>query len=194
MLKNDKWIKEQAGAGMIVPFIPSLVRADERGRVISYGLSSYGYDLRLSNKEFRIFRHVPGQVVDPKHFHQGMLEATELHTDEYNQEFFILPGHSYGLGVVMERLEIPGNITCLFIGKSTYARDGIIANLTPGEAGWTGHLTVELSNSASSDCRIYAGEGIVQALFLEGDPCDVTYSDRAGKYQDQPEQIVFSKV
>ena len=91
MLKNDKWIKEQAGAGMIAPFIPSLVRTDERGRVISYGLSSYGYDLRLSNKEFRIFRHVPGQVVDPKQFHQGMLEATQLHTNERSQEFFIPP-------------------------------------------------------------------------------------------------------
>jgi dCTP deaminase len=96
--------------------------------------------------------------------------------------------------VALERLVIPVNITCLFIGKSTYARCGLIANLTPGETGWTGHLTLEFSNSSGADCRIYANEGIVQALFFEGDPCDVTYQDRAGKYQDQPEAVTLARA
>jgi dCTP deaminase len=201
MLKNDRWIREQAAAGMITPFVPELVRRlqhDEghpfRGiPALSYGLSSYGYDLRLSPREFHVFRHVPGTVMNPKRFNPANLERAELHCDQ-DGEFFILPAHSYGLGVALERLEIPPTITCLFIGKSTYARMGVIANLTPGEAGWCGHLTLEFSNSSGADCRIYANEGVVQALFLEGDPCETTYHDRAGKYQDQPEQVVVARV
>lgn len=201
MIKNDRWIREQAAAGMIKPFEPSLVRrlqVDEghpfRGAAaISYGCSSYGYDLRLSPNEFLVFRHVPGTVVDPKRFNPANLEPVELHSDEQG-EFFILPAHSYGLGVALEHLAIPANITCQFIGKSTYARCGLIANLTPGEAGWTGHLTLEFSNSSGADCRVYANEGIVQALFFEGEPCDVTYQDRAGKYQDQPHAVTMARV
>jgi dCTP deaminase len=94
----------------------------------------------------------------------------------------------------MERLEIPENVTCLFVGKSTYARMGVIANLTPGEAGWKGHLTLEFSNSSGADCRIYANEGIVQALFFEGDPCFVTYDQRCGKYQDQSEEVTIARI
>jgi len=201
MIKNDRWIREQAAAGMIEPFVPALVRRlqAEQGHpfrgvpAISYGCSSYGYDLRLSPREFLVFRHVPGTVVDPKRFNPANLQPVELHSDEQG-EFFILPAHSYGLGVALERLVIPVNITCLFIGKSTYARCGLIANLTPGETGWTGHLTLEFSNSSGADCRIYANEGIVQALFFEGDPCDVTYQDRAGKYQDQPEAVTLARA
>ena len=193
MLKSDRWIREQAQLGMIEPFTPELVRRVGDSGVLSYGCSSYGYDLRLSPAEFLVFRHVPGTVVNPKRFSAANLEPVPLQEDE-DGGFFILPGHSYGLGVALERLKIPPNITCQFIGKSTYARCGVIANLTPGEAGWEGHLTLEFSNSSGADCRIYAGEGVVQALFFEGEPCEVTYQDRAGKYQGQGEQVVTARV
>jgi dCTP deaminase len=201
MLKNDRWIREQAAAGMITPFVPELVREVGlehwevrcKRRVLSYGLSSYGYDLRLSPREFHVFRHVPGTVMNPKRFNPANLERAELHRDEDGQ-FFILPAHSYGLGVALERLEMPENVTGICLGKSTVARLGIILNATPAEAGWHGHLTLEFSNSSGADCRIYANEGICQVLFLEGDPCETTYHDRAGKYQDQPEQVVVAKV
>ncbi|MGP1386658.1 MAG: dCTP deaminase [Thainema sp.] len=200
MIKNDTWIHQMSTRGMIAPFEPSLVRhistngsANSGQPVISYGLSSYGYDIRLSPSEFRIFRHIPGRVVDPKNFNPENLEPTSLHEDESGQ-FFILPAHSYGLGVALERIEVPDNITIICIGKSTYARCGIIANLTPAEAAWRGHLTLEFSNSSSADCRIYANEGVVQLLFLEGEPCAVSYDARRGKYQDQPEQVTLARV
>jgi dCTP deaminase len=205
VLLNDIEIAELAAAGMITPFLSRLVRKvddhrtwEENGRfvsfqgprnVISYGPSSYGYDLRLSPKEFLVFRHVPGTVVNPKHFSPENLEPVKLHRDA-DGDFFILPAHSYGLGVAMERLKIPPYITAQFIGKSTYARCGVIANLTPGEAGWHGHLTVEFSNSSGADVRIYANEGVVQALFFPGNPCSVSYESRAGKYQGQEEKVV----
>jgi dCTP deaminase len=193
MLKNDKWIKEQAEGGMIAPFAPQLVRESEGGSLLSYGLGSYGYDIRLSPKDFRIFRHIPGTVIDPKRFNPENLEPAKLHKDEQG-EFFILPGHSYGLGVAVERLEIPSNITVLCIGKSTYARAGIIANLTPAEAGWRGHLTLEFSNSSPADAKIYANEGCVQLLFLGGEPCEISYETRKGKYQDQEEQVIIARI
>ncbi len=189
MLKNDIWIREQ-GTNLITPFTPTLIRRTEYP-VISYGVSSYGYDLRLSPHDFRIFRHIPGTVIDPKNFNPANLEAVELQEDESGL-FFILPAHSYGLGVALERLTIPPNITVICIGKSTYARCGVIANLTPAEAGWQGHLTLELSNSSSADCRIYANEGIVQLLFFEGEPCDQPYGDR--KYQNQPAVVTLARV
>lgn len=161
--------------------------------VISYGLSSYGYDIRLSPVEFRIFRHIPGTVVDPKNFNPQNLEPTQLHLDK-GGNYFILPAHSYGLGVALEKLEVPDNITVICIGKSTYARCGIIANLTPAEAAWRGHLTLEFSNSSSADCRIYADEGVVQLLFLEGEPCAISYEARQGKYQDQTEIVTLARV
>jgi dCTP deaminase len=198
MIKNDTWIAQMAAQGMIAPFEPSLIRgisleSAAMRPVISYGLSSYGYDIRLSPTEFRIFRHIPGTVVDPKHFNPDNLEPARLHNDS-SGEFFILPAHSYGLGVALERLQIPDNITVVCIGKSTYARCGIIANLTPAEAAWRGHLTLEFSNSSSADCRIYANEGIVQLLFLEGEPCEVSYETRRGKYQDQSEMVTLARV
>ncbi|PSB02215.1 dCTP deaminase [Merismopedia glauca CCAP 1448/3] len=361
-----------AQAGMIAPFESSLIReyqpvadpvAAENSslkRVISYGLSSYGYDIRLSQAEFRIFRHIPGTVVDPKNFNSDNLETTKLQTDS-NGSYFILPAHSYGLGVAVERLQVPENVTVLAIGKSTYARCfrgdtkvalvdgtsptleemaqrsesgeqfwgysigqhgrvivtllenpryigrdcllkvtldneesifctpdhlfltrdgrmveahtlrpkdslmplyrqlargyemvyqplnghlypthrlsnqqalnhkvvsveevpgihdvyclsvpeagnfalqagvfvhncGIIANLTPAEAAWRGHLTLEFSNSSSADCRIYANEGVVQLIFFEGDPCAVSYEHRQGKYQDQSEMVTLPRM
>lgn len=183
---------------MIVPFEPQLVRqvtlnAAAAQRVISYGLSSYGYDIRLSPNEFRVFRHIPGTIVDPKNFNPANLEPVDLHTDEQGS-YFILPAHSYGLGVALERLAVPDNVSVICIGKSTYARIGLIANLTPAEAGWRGHLTLEFSNSSSADCRVYANEGIVQLLFFEGDPCNVSYADRQGKYQDQLEVVTLARI
>jgi dCTP deaminase len=192
-IKNDTWITRMAANGGIAPFEPHLVRRQGDRAVLSYGLSSYGYDIRLSPVEFRIFRHIPGTIIDPKNFNPDNLESVALHEDA-NGQFFILPAHSYGLGVALERLEIPANITTICIGKSTYARAGIIANVTPAEAGWRGHLTLEFSNSSSADCRIYANEGVVQLLFFEGEPCAVSYDTRQGKYQDQPEQIVVSRI
>jgi len=182
-----------AHGGMIAPFEPKQVRVLEGRPVISYGLSSFGYDLRLSPVEFRIFHHIPGTVVDPKYFNPDNLMPTPLHEDQHGR-YFILPAHSYGLGVALERLEIPENITVICMGKSTYARCGIIANVTPGEAAWRGHLTLEFSNSSSTDCRIYASEGVVQILFLEGEPCETTYEARRGKYQDQSEIVTLARV
>ncbi|MBU6228120.1 MAG: dCTP deaminase [Cyanobacteria bacterium REEB459] len=199
MIKNDAWINTMAAQGMIQPFQPTLIRRVDLPEdgvdrpVISYGLSSYGYDIRLSAAEFRIFRHIPGTVVDPKNFSPDNLEPTHLKTDN-SGNYFILPAHSYGLGVALEKLTVPDNISVICIGKSTYARCGIIANLTPAEAGWRGHLTLEFSNSSSADCRIYANEGVVQLIFFEGDPCQVSYETRQGKYQDQDERVTLPKV
>jgi dCTP deaminase len=201
VIKNDAWITKMAQQGMIAPFEPQLVRAvaldatqpETSHKVISYGLSSYGYDLRLSPNEFRVFRHVPGTIVDPKNFNPANLEPAALHRDRHGS-YFILPAHSYGLGVALERLEVPDNVSVICIGKSTYARIGLIANLTPAEAGWRGHLTLEFSNSSSADCRIYASEGIVQLLFFEGEPCNVSYADRQGKYQDQSEVVTLARI
>ena len=197
MLKNDIWINEKASKGMLKPFQPNLVRhldpSNKKNAVLSYGCSSYGYDLRLSSREFLIFKHVPGTVMNPKKFNPNNLEKTPLHKDN-DGDFFILPAHSYGLGVALEKMQVPENITVICLGKSTYARLGIIVNTTPAEAGWEGHLTLEFSNSSGADCRIYANEGICQLLFFEGDPCSTTYSDRKGKYQNQPEQVTLAKI
>ncbi|MBF2051223.1 MAG: dCTP deaminase [Leptolyngbya sp. IPPAS B-1204] len=199
MLQNDRWIIEQAQKGMIDPFESHLVRAvPVAGNgltrpVLSYGLSSYGYDIRLSPSEFLVFRHIPGTVVNPKRFNPHNLESVPLQSDE-DGDYFVIPAHSYGLGVALERLQVPENVTVICIGKSTYARIGLIANLTPAEAGWRGHLTLEFSNSSSADCRIYANEGVVQLLFLEGVPCAVSYEARRGKYQDQQERVTLAKV
>jgi dCTP deaminase len=199
VIKNDIWIAQMAEKGMISPFEPTLIREQKGDEtlairpLISYGLSSYGYDIRLSPTEFRIFRHIPGTIVDPKNFNPQNLESTQLHIDA-SGSYFILPAHSYGLGVALERLQVPENITVVCIGKSTYARCGIIANLTPAEAAWRGHLTLEFSNSSSADCRIYANEGVVQLLFLEGEPCAISYEARQGKYQDQLEIVTLARV
>ena len=152
MLKNDLWINQKASEGMIQPFQSNLVRHlepdNKQKPVLSYGCSSYGYDLRLSSKEFLIFRHIPGTVMNPKKFNPNNLEKTALHHDN-DGDFFILPAHSYGLGVALEKMKVPENITVVCIGKSTYARLGIIVNTTPAEAGWEGHLTCLLYTSPS---------------------------------------------
>lgn len=197
MLKNDHWIRRQAAAGMIKPYQQGLVRyldpELQLGPVLSSGCSSYGYDIRLSAQEFLTFRHVPGTVMNPKRFNPANLEPAPLRQDE-DGRYFILPAHTYGLGVALEKLRVPPNITVICLGKSTYARLGIIVNTTPAEAAWEGHLTLEFSNSSGADCRIYAEEGICQLLFFEGDPCETTYQDRAGKYQYQPERVTLAKI
>jgi dCTP deaminase len=200
----DWRIRQLAAEGMISPFESGKVRKVEnplpgsapyghfQRPVISYGTSSYGYDLTLSPKEFRIFRHVPGLIVDPKNFDDRCLAHADLHHDDRDGDYFILPGHTYSLGAVIPYLKLPSNVTAQFIGKSTYARCGIIVNLTPGEAGWEGYLTLEISNSSGADCRIYANEGICQALFYEGVPCDRPYGD--GKYQGQVAGVTLARI
>lgn len=194
MILNDHQIRLLAGQGMISPFETELVRHLEDGQpVLSYGPSSYGYDLRLSPREFLIFRHIPGTVVDPKAFNPKNLESTPMHRDE-SGSYFILPARSYGLGVAVEELHLPPDVTAICVGKSTYARCGIIANVTPAEAGWKGHLTLEFSNSSAADCRIYASEGVVQMLFFRGEPCGTSYRTRRGKYQNQRQRVTLPKV
>ena len=207
MIKNAQWIREQIG--MITPLLnnqirevirfddatedePRTYKAQKPLKVISYGCGSYGYDLRLSPKDFRVFRHIPGQVLNPKNFNPEFLYNAELNHNEYG-DYFILPHHTYGLGVSLEYLAIPENIEVIFIGKSTYARAGIIVNMTPGEAGWKGHLTIEISNSSDADAMIFANEGICQALFFEGEPTDIVYDEKR-KYQNQTEMVTLARV
>lgn len=197
-IKNDRWIIEQASQGTIDPFEPQLVRkialsSGLEASALSYGLSSYGYDVRLSPAEFLIFRHIPGTVVNPKNFNPNNLESVPLQQDEWG-DYFIIPANSYGLGVSMETIKMPPNVTAICLGKSTYARCGVIANITPLEASWMGAITLEFSNSSSTDCRIYAREGVVQLLFFEGEPCRTTYADREGKYQNQAGTVTLPKV
>lgn len=177
---------------MIVPFVEGQIRYDDGRRVISYGLGGFGYDLRLSDKDFRVFRKVGGDLIDPKSFKADALFNAQLYHDDHGA-YFILPGHSYGLGVSLERLSIPRDVEALFIGKSTYARCGLIVNMTPGENGWQGHLTIEISNSTPVDAKIYANEGICQALFFTGDIPNIVYNKHR-KYQDQPESVTLPKV
>jgi dCTP deaminase len=191
MLLNDLQIRELAEAGMITPFVPEKIRKVDDIAAISFGASSYGYDLRLAPDQFKSFRHIPGTVINPKRFNPKNLEDDPLHTDE-DGSFFMARHHSYSLAYVYDYLKIPEDITVLFIGKSTYARCGIIVNTTPAEAGWEGHLTLEISNSADADVRIYAMEGICQALFFRGEPCLKPYGQ--GKYQNQAAGVTLARV
>lgn len=190
---NDLQIAALAEGGMITPFIPRLIRSVNEAPAISFGLSSFGYDITLSPKEFRIFRRIPGEVVDPKRFTIDHLEWSTLQQDSQGN-FFILPAHSYALAVSLEHFKIPADVIAICLGKSTYARTGVIVNVTPLEPGWTGHLTIEISNSSDSDVRVYANEGIAQLVFHRGDPPSTTYADRSGKYQGQQHQITLAKV
>lgn len=187
MLLNDRQIAaRQSTSKIFTPYVPE----KRNNAVISYGQSHAGYDLRLSPHQFDIFRHVPGQVVDPKNFDSEFLYSAPLF-DDGDGEFFILPGNTYALGVTFEKIEIPDDLIMIFIGKSTYARAGIIVNITPGEPGWKGYLTLEITNASRSDCRIYAHEGIVQALVFEIDAPDQVYR---GKYQNQGNRVTYPKV
>jgi dCTP deaminase len=174
-IKSDRWIKQMAEEhGMIEPFAADQVR---RG-VISYGLSSYGYDMRIAD-EFKVFTNVFNTLVDPKQFDaKSFVDIKAPYCD--------IPPNSFALARSVERFRIPRNVLCIVLGKSTYARCGQIVNVTPLEPAWEGYVTLEISNTTPLPARIYADEGIAQVLFLESDEeCLVSYADRAGKYQGQ---------
>ncbi len=174
-IKSDRWIREMATSqGMIEPFVEKQIRTD----VISYGLSSYGYDMRVAD-EFRIFHNALSPVVDPKAFDERSFV-------EYEGDVCLIPPNSFALGRSVEYFRIPRDVLTLCVGKSTYARCGIITNVTPFEPEWEGFVTLEISNTPPLPARIYANEGIAQVLFFESDePCEVSYNDKKGKYQAQ---------
>ena len=178
---------------MIAPFVDHLVSKEGERKLLSYGLSSYGYDIRLSPEQCLIFGRISEGDCDPKNFDPEILKPSELLEDERGQ-YFLLPPYGYCLGVAQERLKLPRDVTVVAVGKSTYARSGILVNITPAESGWEGYLTLEISNCTGLFNRIYANEGITQLLFYRGNPCHVTYQDRKGKYQDQQDRVVFSQV
>jgi len=176
---SDKWIQARSGEGMISPFCPKQVRkSDYEKKIISYGLSSYGYDARVAD-EFKIFTNINTSIVDPKNFTQ------ENFVDRQN-DVCIIPPNSFALGRTVEYFKIPNDVLVICLGKSTYARCGIIVNVTPLEPGWEGHVTLEFSNTTPLPAKIYANEGACQFLFLKGnEPCATTYADRQGKYMGQ---------
>jgi len=191
---SDREIKElSVEKGMIQPFQDHLINESNGRKLLSYGLSSYGYDIRLSPKQCLIFSRTQSGDCDPKAFDQSILRPAELLEDEKGQ-YFLLPPFGYCLGVAEEYLELPKDVTVVAVGKSTYARSGILVNITPAEACWSGHLTLEISNCTGLFNRIYANEGICQLLFFRGKECEVDYNMRKGKYQSQPKEVVFSQV
>jgi len=179
--------------GMLSPFVDHVISEENGRRLLSYGLSSYGYDIRLSPSQCLIFGKVQAGDCDPKDFDPDILKPADLLEDERGS-YFLLPPYGYCLGVAQERLKLPRDVTVVAVGKSTYARSGILVNITPAESGWEGYLTLEISNCTGLFNRIYANEGITQLLFYRGDPCKVSYQDRKGKYQDQPPEVVLSQV
>jgi dCTP deaminase len=174
-IKSDNWIKKMALKNkMIEPFTDKQTTEG----AISYGVSSYGYDIRVTD-EFKVFTDVFNTVVDPKDFNEKSFVT--MITDEC-----IIPPNSFALARTVEYFRIPKNVITVCLGKSTYARCGIIVNVTPFEPEWEGHVTLEISNTTPLPAKIYANEGIAQVLFFEGDEqCDVTYADKKGKYQKQ---------
>ena len=186
-IKSDKWIRRMAEQhGLIEPFEPNQVREVDGQRVISYGTSSYGYDIRCA-PEFKVFTNIHSTVVDPKNFDEKSFV-------DFHDDVCIIPPNSFALARTLEYFRIPRNVLTICLGKSTYARCGIIANVTPAEAGWHGHLTLEFSNASAADCRIYADEGVVQMLFFRGEPCATSYATRGGKYQKQSHRITLPKA
>jgi dCTP deaminase len=178
-IKSDRWIRRMADeCGMIDPFEPTQVREGALGRVISYGTSSYGYDVRCAD-EFKIFTNINSAIVDPKNFDSNGF--VDLKSD-----VCIIPPNSFALARTVEYLRIPRNVLTICLGKSTYARCGIIVNVTPSEPEWEGHVTLEFSNTTPLPAKIYANEGVAQILFFESDEvCETSYKDRGGKYQGQ---------
>jgi dCTP deaminase len=174
-IKPDCWIRRMARQyGMIEPFVEQQVRDG----VVSYGLSSYGYDMRVAD-EFRVFTNVYNTVIDPKDLDQRLLV-------EMRGDYCDIPPNSFALARSVEYFRIPRNVLCVVLGKSTYARCSIIVNVTPLEPEWEGTITIEISNTAPLPARIYANEGIGQVLFFESDEeCNISYADKKGKYQHQ---------
>ncbi|MEY4532098.1 MAG: hypothetical protein RLZZ156_2821 [Deinococcota bacterium] len=178
MIQPDWWIRQKAlEEGMIEPFSDRQVRSGENGGIISYGVSSFGYDLRAA-REWKIFVNAFNTVVDPKNFDPRAF--IDFEGDEV-----IIPPNSFVLARSIEYMRVPDNVMVVALGKSTYARVGIVANVTPLEPGWEGHVTLEFSNTTPLPAKMYANEGCVQLLFFEGPKPEVTYRDRAGKYQGQ---------
>jgi len=182
-LKPDRWIKEMAvGHRMIEPFAESQVRDG----VISYGVSSYGYDIRVAD-EYKIFTNLFSAVVDPKHFDPKSMV-------DFQGEVCVIPPNSFALARTIEYFRIPRNVLTVCLGKSTYARCGIIVNVTPFEPEWEGYVTLEISNTTPLPARIYSNEGIAQVLFFQADEeCETSYADKKGKYQKQ-QSIVLPKL
>lgn len=178
-IKSDQWIEKMAlEHGMITPFQSGQVRENAGGRIISYGVSSYGYDVRCSN-EFKIFTNINSAIVDPKAFDESSFVDVQ-------SDVCIIPPNSFALARTVEYFRIPRNILTICLGKSTYARCGIIVNVTPLEPEWEGHVTLEFSNTTTLPAKIYANEGVAQMIFLEAsEVCGVSYRDRNGKYQNQ---------
>ena len=186
-VKSDRWIRLMAEEHKLIdPFNATLVREVEGRRIISAGASSYGYDMRLADDGFRVFSPIHGREIDPKRFDEESLAEPPLRTAEDGSRYYLMPPHSYALGVTVETFRMPRNVTGICMGKSTYARAGLLVNTTPLEAGWQGRLVIELGNLADLPIRVYVGEGIGQVLFFQSDDdCDVSYQDRGGKYQGQ---------
>lgn len=182
-LKPDHWIRKMALENrMIEPFADSQVRDG----VISYGISSYGYDIRVAD-EFKIFTKIESASIDPKHFDQRLLH-------DFKGDVCLIPPNSFALARTVEYFRIPRDVLTICLGKSTYARCGIIVNVTPFEPEWEGYVTLEISNTSPLPAKIYAGEGIAQVLFFVADElCDVSYADKKGKYQAQ-RTIMLPKI
>ena len=182
-LKPDHWIQKMAKEHrMIEPFAENRVR----NGIISFGVSSYGYDIRVAN-EFKIFTNVYSAVVDPKHFDPKSMV-------DFKGDICVIPPNSFALARTVEYFRIPRDVLTVCLGKSTYARCGIIVNVTPFEPEWEGYVTLEISNTTPLPARIYANEGIAQVLFFQADEvCDTSYADKKGKYQKQ-EAIVLPKL
>lgn len=180
-IKTDKWIAAQCVGTkpMIDPFVPDQVRVAENGnKLISYGTSSMGYDVRCA-PEFKVFTNINSSIIDPKNFDPKCF--VDIVGDEC-----IIPPNSFALARTIERFNIPRDVLVVCIGKSTYARCGIIVNVTPLEPEWEGYVTLEFSNTTNLPAKIYANEGVAQMLFFQSDePCQVSYADRGGKYQRQ---------
>ena len=182
-LKADHWIKKMAlEQGMIEPFVDGQVRDG----VISYGVSSYGYDIRVAD-EFKIFTNIFSATVDPKNFDTNSMV-------DFKGDVCVIPPNSFALARTVEYFRIPRSVLTVCLGKSTYARCGIIVNVTPFEPEWEGFVTLEISNTTPLPAKIYANEGIAQVLFFEADEiCDISYADKKGKYQKQ-QQIELPKL
>ena len=182
-IKSDRWIKYMSRKHhMIRPFSTKLV---SKGK-ISYGLSSYGYDIRV-DRHFKVFTNINSTIVDPKNFDENSFR-------NFEGRECIIPPNSFALAKTMEYFRIPRNVLTICIGKSTYARCGIIVNVTPFEPEWEGYVTLEISNTTPLPAKIYAGEGLAQVIFFEADgPCQISYKDRKGKYQKQ-KGITLPKV
>jgi dCTP deaminase len=178
-IKSDRWIRHMAEShAMIKPFAPIQMREHQGHKLVSYGVSSYGYDIRCSN-EFKIFTNVNSAIVDPKAFDEKSFV-------DFTGEVCLVPPNSFALTRTLEYFHIPRNILAICLGKSTYARCGVVINVTPLEPEWEGHVTIEISNTSPLPAKIYANEGIAQLLFFESDEiCEQSYLDRQGKYQGQ---------